>query len=363
MSQSFEVLRTAYRVSDFLSWRRQDHLDLRPSFQRGSVWTPKSKSHFIDSVFRGYPVPLIFLKDSTNLKTYEPERIVVDGQQRLRTLIAYIDPTALGDASDADSFTVLKIHNSELAGKEFSALRDDQKQRILQFQLSTAVLPPSTDDRFILQLFARMNATGFKLTDQELRNSQYSGAFKTLAFELSSEHVDNLLKWGVITRNQAVRMVDSELTSELLMLLAVGITAKAQKQITKFYEEHDDELPAGHELAASHNQIMKLVAKVFDLNRPGNTQDIMPLQTLSWLYAIYAFIAEQSREAGGRVLPQSINLVSAQRLRLALEVSTTMLRRDAIEESLRKALRGAASDRASRLARVNFIHGAWNSTQ
>src|SRR5712691_4185865 len=42
ITQSLEITRTTYRVADFLSWQRGSNLNLRPPFQRGSVWSAKA---------------------------------------------------------------------------------------------------------------------------------------------------------------------------------------------------------------------------------------------------------------------------------------------------------------------------------
>lgn len=52
-----------------------------PRFQRGFVWSQRHASRFIESLLMGLPVPGVFLyKDEGN------RHLVVDGQQRLRTL-------------------------------------------------------------------------------------------------------------------------------------------------------------------------------------------------------------------------------------------------------------------------------------
>ena len=60
-----------------------------PEYQRGESWTPLQKAAFIDSIFRAYPVPTLFLHetpasglDDAPSKKYE----IVDGQQRLTAL-------------------------------------------------------------------------------------------------------------------------------------------------------------------------------------------------------------------------------------------------------------------------------------
>src|SRR5688572_9925288 len=93
-----------YPISDFLAWQRQGLLDLRPPYQRLSVWTKRAKSLLIDSVLRGYPIPLIFLHNTLDLDRAVSVRQVVDGQQRIRTLLAFIDPACLDDWTDEDEF-------------------------------------------------------------------------------------------------------------------------------------------------------------------------------------------------------------------------------------------------------------------
>src|SRR3954466_14555887 len=93
-----DIVRTTYRVSDFVSWQRAGALQLSPSFQRRSVWRPIEKSYLVDTVVRGFPMPVIFLRDiASGLDQLEPARQVVDGQQRIRTLLGFISSDLLPD--------------------------------------------------------------------------------------------------------------------------------------------------------------------------------------------------------------------------------------------------------------------------
>ena len=69
------ITKTVYKVSDFLSWQRADSLSLSPSFQRRSVWPIAAKSFLIDTVVRGLPMPIIILREQTNLDTLELGRL------------------------------------------------------------------------------------------------------------------------------------------------------------------------------------------------------------------------------------------------------------------------------------------------
>src|SRR5437870_9220879 len=95
--EALDIQRTLFTVSDFLEWQRQGTLDLDPPFQRRSVWKLGAKSYLVDTVVRGLPTPLIFIREKIDPDTLRPLREVIDGQQRLRTLIGFIDEQALPD--------------------------------------------------------------------------------------------------------------------------------------------------------------------------------------------------------------------------------------------------------------------------
>jgi uncharacterized protein with ParB-like and HNH nuclease domain len=96
--KKWEIIKTQYKVSDFITWKRSKSLTLSPYFQRRSVWKKGAKSYLIDTVIRGLPIPIIFIRERKNdLDSLEPKREVVDGQQRLRTLFSFIQPKLLED--------------------------------------------------------------------------------------------------------------------------------------------------------------------------------------------------------------------------------------------------------------------------
>src|SRR5438132_5937766 len=152
------ITKTVYKVSDFLSWQRADSLSLSPSFQRRSVWPTAAKSFLIDTVVRGLPMPIIILREQTNLDTLEPVREVVDGQQRLRTVISFIEPDLIKDFdSKRDAFVVTRTHNRDIAGKTFRQLSPDIRKRILAYDYSVHVIPYDTENQQVLQFYHLMN--------------------------------------------------------------------------------------------------------------------------------------------------------------------------------------------------------------
>lgn len=244
--QPQQITKTQYKVSDFVSWAKAGTLNLSPSFQRRSVWPVGAKSYLLDTIIRGLPIPIIFLREQkTDLDRLEPRREVVDGQQRIRTLLEFIAPALV---SAGDGFTIQRVHSKDLAGRPFKVLDTGVRQTILDYEFSVHVLPSSVDDREVLQIFARMNSTGFKLNAQELRNAAYFGEFKTSMYAISTEQLPRWRRWRLFTESMISRMAEVEITSEFAQLIMKGVVAKTQGSLDSLYKDREDEWPERDEV-------------------------------------------------------------------------------------------------------------------
>ncbi len=257
------ITQTQYKVSDFLGWQRDGGLELSPSFQRRPVWSSAAKSFFVDTVIRGLPAPIIYVRERLNLETQRTVREIVDGQQRLRTLFSFIDPQSLPDfAPDRDLFTVRRNHNLALAGKRFPELSRDDRTHILGYEFHTHVLPATVEDRDILKIFARLNATGVRLNAQELRNARFFGALKTLMYELAYEQLERWRDWRIFTEDQIARMAEVELTSDLTFNMMNGLIGKTQGRLDGFYKEYDEQFEPADELSRRFRRVMDVAEDV-----------------------------------------------------------------------------------------------------
>ncbi|HHK41487.1 MAG TPA: DUF262 domain-containing protein [Planctomycetaceae bacterium] len=358
------LTKTVFRVIDFLNWQRHGHLELRPPFQRESVWSQKAKSFFIDTIIRGYPIPIVFLQDRTDLRTGEATRRVIDGQQRLRTVLAFVDPGCLGDdLRDEDHFLISRAHNPSLAGKRFAELSDNIQERILNFEFSVHILPSTTPTAVLLEIFARMNATGVKANEQELRNARYHGEFKQFCYRYAYEHTDQWLKWRLFDRKQLARMKEVEFTSELVLALLNGPGGKSQVAIDRAYKTYDDAFPHADEARRHLDSVIEQIEGAFSASlnaRYGRSLASTPYRTQGWFYPLFVVIHRAlfgSMTIGGSTKkPKRLNPA---RLRQVLEERahqlTGQLESGEIEPGLLKALRGAATDRQSRQTRIEFL--------
>jgi hypothetical protein len=263
MIREWDIKRTTFSLGDFLSWQRAGSLELSPSFQRRSVWTKAQKSYFVDTVYRGLPVPIVFIRERTDVETLSTIREVVDGQQRLRTILSFVDPACLPDATDADNFVVQKKHNKDIQGKTFSSLNADAKKRILSYQLSTHVLPNDTSDSEVLSIFARMNSTGSKLNEQELRNAEYFGEFKIASYDTAFANLTRWRTWHIFSEQDIARMKEVEFTSLLFIQIMAGLFERTQSIINRYYKQYDDEFPDGSRVVKEFHRRMDIIEDAF----------------------------------------------------------------------------------------------------
>lgn len=260
--ENWNIKKTLYSVSDFLSWQKSKSLELSPSFQRRSVWKKDAKSFLIDTVVRGLPMPLIFLREQrSDITTLEPKREVVDGQQRIRTLISFINKDLLEDFdSNFDDFVVENTHNKNISGQKFKEMKDKIRQKILDYEFSVHILPASVSDRDVLQIFARMNATGVKLNAQEIRNATYYGDFKTSTYNLASIQLERWRSWEIFTEYNIARMEEVEMTSDLInMIISKGIKGRSKTIIDNLYSKYDDKYTNRLNIEKRFENIMDLI--------------------------------------------------------------------------------------------------------
>ena len=80
-------------VEEFLTLQKNQLLAVDPEYQRGPVWTRLQKQYFVDSILRGYHIPLIYLhfkKGSEVGGLQVGDRLyIIDGQQRVLALYEF----------------------------------------------------------------------------------------------------------------------------------------------------------------------------------------------------------------------------------------------------------------------------------
>ena len=138
------------------------------------------------------------------------------------------------------------------------------------------------DDREVIEIFHRMNSTYYQLNSQELRNSQYFGAFKTLAYTLAGECLDYWREWKVFSEDDISRMKEVKLTSEIIMMMVSDtLLGSEEKKIDDFYKKYDSNLPKKENIFNNFHQTMKVI--------DDNFKDFLPFSIFSQQTKIYVF--------------------------------------------------------------------------
>jgi mRNA-degrading endonuclease YafQ of YafQ-DinJ toxin-antitoxin module len=261
-----------YFINDFKEWNDRDELILSPYFQRRTVWSVKAKSYLIDTIIRQLPIPKIFMRHKLSGKAYKSVREIVDGQQRLGTVLSFLE----------DGFTLLKSHNSEYGGKYFSDLPEKVKKDILNYEIATDVLSGSKDE-VIIDIFARLNTYNIPLNNQELLNASFFGDFKKISFNLAQEFYKFWIENNIFSNSRVMRMAEVQLTSELVILMIAGI--QSTKVIESFYKEYDDQLKNKRLIMKRFRECMDLIGRIY-----GNELKNSSFHSATLFYSLFSVI-------------------------------------------------------------------------
>jgi len=160
--------RTLQKLADAYS-----HNELRPNpeYQRGAYkWSPAQKQKLIDSLLRGYQIPLFYIHliQKVNRLTDSVETIaeLVDGEQRLATIVSYIH-NEFPNAAPGQEL-------ARWSGKKFEELDPEDKANLLGRELLVVQMTADSQTE-VKDLFIRLQA-GTPLTAQEKRDA-FPGEF------------------------------------------------------------------------------------------------------------------------------------------------------------------------------------------
>lgn len=273
---------SAYDISWFLDTRRHGQLNLDPPYQRKSVWTKKDQLFFLDTIFRGYPSPPIFLHKTMDDKE-QTVYAVVDGKQRLLTIFLFADgKLAISPDFGDDRFN----------GKTIKQLGESEKRLFWDYRLPIEQLTfDLSDTKAVNVAFDRLNRNMRKLEPQELRHARWGGWFITL---VEGECDDPTWRdLGVVTNARSKRMKDAQFISELVMVLIdKGQHGFDQDNLDNFYARYDD--PEDSEVdfdTEEVNEALKTAKAFLSEMQAANGSVKTHARTVSVFYTLWALVA------------------------------------------------------------------------
>ncbi|MDE0678807.1 MAG: DUF262 domain-containing protein [Gammaproteobacteria bacterium] len=167
-------------IKDLVDLFKARMMIANPEYQRGVVWTEVQQKKLIDSLMRGYTLPLIYLHETKEIiagHTREGFEII-DGQQRLNAICKYVDGAFRlfdpGTENDKAKFPRYLLEQPcPWAGKFFHELPPKQQDEFLKKTLSLAMIQ-SSDTNEVRDLFVRLQE-GSVLNAQERRDAWPGG--------------------------------------------------------------------------------------------------------------------------------------------------------------------------------------------
>ena len=202
-------------------------LDLE-GFQRRFVWRKPQMDKFIESLLLGYPIPGIFLVQQLDKKL-----LVLDGQQRLRTLQAFYRGII-----DKKEFT-LEYVGEQFKGVTYDSLDDENRRSLDNTFIHATIVKYNQEnhgDEAIYQVFERLNTGGTNLVPHEIRVALFNGSLARLVQKMNTYE-----SWRILYgQKPSDRLKDQEL---ILRFIAFREASSAYKRplkkfLNNFMENH-----------------------------------------------------------------------------------------------------------------------------
>jgi len=271
-----EINHSDYTIAELVERFKKKELVINRSYQRSAdIWPDNAKIYFIDTILENYPFPKVYLYQTYDRARKKPVVEVVDGQQRLMTIIDFMqDKFKLSNAS------------KKFSGYVFSNLPEDVQDRFAMYRVQSDVILAAERPE-LLEMFRRMNAYTAALNYAEKRHSIFQGKFKWFVLELADEISPILEQFGILTPKQIIRMADAEMISELVLVLEQGLINRSEKSIDLLYRKYDEKYEKEEEY--SHK-----IKSFFDLikNNFGELKNslVMKPYAVHSLFSAYAHI-------------------------------------------------------------------------
>ncbi|NTS40782.1 DUF262 domain-containing protein [Flavisolibacter sp. BT320] len=192
---------TKWTIKKLYETYKKSQLNLNPPYQRNFIWTIADQQYLIGSLKKRNPIPNFFLLEKPEGK-YE----MVDGQQRSRTMISYID--------------------KQFADLEGSLFDKKKHAQFLKYEFPVTIIS-DTEGESIEKFYAIVNKTGVHLNKPEVRKADfYNTNYLKLVNEITNSK--DFSKLHIFTDKSLKRMNDIEYVAELVILIKDGHVDKKE---------------------------------------------------------------------------------------------------------------------------------------
>lgn len=208
-----------HSIADLRDWQQANKLEVQPDFQRGAVWNLPARIMLIDSILKDVPLPKIFIASA--IKDGNTHRIVIDGQQRITSILMFLD----------NKFILESPYSGDFDGMFFKDLPEEVRNKILSYRLDFNEFENFSEQE-IREIYNRVNKYTIALNKQELRRADFPGEFLKLSEDLAV--LDYFDDAKIFTPANRRRLGDVEYISEILAIIIDGPQDK-KETLDKFY--------------------------------------------------------------------------------------------------------------------------------
>ena len=154
-------------IEDIISDMKKSRFLIRPNYQRSEVKNIQKASYLLESILLGINIPPLFI-----YKRKDKIKEVVDGQQRLLTILGFLGKTYVDErgetvCTDKDKFRLSKLKIlSELNGKTIETVGDKFEEKILEFPMDIIEIDAEQNPDFSqIDLFLRLNTKPYPIKE------------------------------------------------------------------------------------------------------------------------------------------------------------------------------------------------------
>lgn len=239
------ALPSSKKIADLYGKIEDGSLDVRPAFQRKLVWNDKHKVKFIDTILRGYPFPEIYLaNDEVDTDNIVAKELVVDGQQRLTTVVEYIKgKLAIPKGSDI---------------LPFAKLDQVTKRRFLNYPVTVRHFL-DVDNVVLREIFKRINQTQYSLNAFEVNQAVYDGEFIATAKRLCES--DSFKKLPTFRERDLSRMLDLGFVLLIMTTIENEGYFSNDKEVERYIKLFDDKYSNKSEVFKNISSILEDIYK------------------------------------------------------------------------------------------------------
>lgn len=236
-------------ISDLLGFYNSKLLDINPWYQRRSVWSGPQRAYLMNTIFQKKPVPSVYIRQKIDIENEQSIKEVVDGQQRIRTIIGYRN----------DEFAAR--HPAHKGRVKYSQLTSLQKSNLLSTSLSVGYLIDA-NDQDVIEIFGRINSVSKTLNPMEKLNALFSGDFKQFCLNQAVARLPLWRSTDIFTANEISRMQEVQFTADLAINLIEGLSDYNPGKIKSYFDRFDEEFPQEEDIADRLESVFQRLASL-----------------------------------------------------------------------------------------------------